>query len=86
MIKKSVLILIIAGMVALVMPTSSIAGDLGDFLKNENSDNPLSVSIYVAKTFNPEKLPAPVRVKLERESPADNFENGNYKVSVGLEF
>ena len=63
------------------------AGSTEDFIKGNDTEDPLMVSLYVAKTLEgkDEKKPD-IRVKFERKNNIGNFNHAEYTASLGLEF
>jgi len=80
---KKVFVLTMVAM--FVMGSSVFASDLEDFVKGENAENPLDINIGVAKIIEREKGPD-VRIQLDRQSAIDKITEGEYTVSLILEF
>ena len=73
-----------------VMGTSiAYAGSTSEWLKGNDTEDPLMVSFYVAKTFEIDKEDeeaADIRLKFERKNNIGSFDDAEYILSTGLEF
>ena len=71
-----------------VMGTSIVyAGSTSEWLKGNDTEDPLMVSFYVAKYFENENEKMPdARIKFERKTNIGSFDDAEYTASLGLEF